>query len=142
MIQEKPKPVSLEPAAFEVGPSEGDCRLLANKCDPCSLVFFPRRHFCTRCCAAGLAEIRLSKGGLLGSFTTVYQRPKYAVVEPPYLMGEVELPEGVVVYSLLIQCSVKDVKIGTAMELAAVHVREGESEGKPVSVLAYAFKPR
>lgn len=75
------------------------------------------------------------------SFTSVYQKPKYAVVEPPYVVGEIELPEGVVVYSLLTRCSARELKTGAEMELAAVKVREEERQGEPATVLAYAFMP-
>ena len=147
MAEAKIQPVSLEPAAFEVGNSEDECVLLGNRCPQCDLVFFPRRHFCTRCSGSGLEENRLSKKGRLLSFTTVHQKPKFAIVEPPYLMGEVDLPEKVVIYSLLTQLGQltkglhEELKIGGEVELTAVKVREEEREGKRVAVFGYAFKP-
>ncbi len=141
MAETRVRLVSLEPGAFEVGSSPEQCSLLGNTCQRCGLAFFPRRHFCTRCCNARLDEIELSKRGSLKSFTSVYQKPKYAVVEPPYLVGEIELPEKVVVYSLITQCSREELKLGAEMELAAIKVREEEREGIPVTLLAYAFRP-
>ncbi|MFQ5763342.1 MAG: Zn-ribbon domain-containing OB-fold protein [Rhodospirillales bacterium] len=141
MAEAKIQPVSLEPAAFEVGNSENECVLLGNRCPQCDLVFFPRRHFCTRCSGSGLEENQLSKKGRLLSFTTVYQKPKFANVGPPYLMGEVDLPEKVVIYSLLIQSFHGELKIGGEVELTAVKVREEEREGKRVAVFGYAFRP-
>ncbi len=141
MAEARIEPVSLEPAAFEVGNTENECGLLGNRCPQCDLVFFPRRHFCTRCSASRLEEIRLSKKGRLLSFTTVYQKPKFSSVEPPYLMGEIDLPERVVVYSLLSQSQHEELKIGGEVELVAVKVREEEREGKRVTVMGYAFRP-
>lgn len=141
MMEAKSEIVSLEPDALQVGASREECSLLGNRCPRCALVFFPRRHFCTRCCNPGLEKIQLSGKGHLRSFTTVYQKPKYAIVEPPYLMGEIELPEGVVIYSLLTQCSSEELKVGEEMELATVQVREENRESKIVAVLAYAFRP-
>ena len=71
----------------------------------------------------------------------MYQKPKFAIVEPPYLMGEVDLPEKVVIYSLLTQGRYKELKIGGEVELTAVKVREEEREGKRVAVFGYAFRP-
>ena len=74
----------------------------------------------------------------------MYQKPKFAIVEPPYLMGEVDLPEKVVIYSLLTQLTRglhKELKIGGEVELTAVKVREEEREGKRVVVFGYAFRP-
>jgi len=85
--------------------------------------------------------VRLSRKGTLKSFTTVYQKPKYGTVEPPYLMGEIELPEGVLVYSLLTLCSAADIKIGSEMRLAAVKIREEVQGETAVTVLAYSFAP-
>ncbi len=101
MVEPEARRVSLEPAAFEVQSLEEECSLLGNRCPPCDLVFFPRCHFCTRCSKSGLEEIRLGRKGRLLSFTSGYQKPKHAVVEPPYLVEEIELPERVVVYLLL-----------------------------------------
>lgn len=141
MMEAKSEIVSLEPDALQVGASREECSLLGNRCPRCVLVFFPRRHFCTRCCNPGLEEIQLSRKGRLRSFTTAYQKPNYAQVEPPYLIGEIELLEGVVIYSLLTQCSPKELKVGEEMELATIQVREENREGKRVTVLAYAFRP-
>jgi len=141
MMEAKSEIVSLEPDALQVGASREECSLLGNRCPRCVLVFFPRRHFCTRCCNPGLEEIQLSRKGRLRSFTTAYQKPNYAQVEPPYLIGEIELPERVVVYSLLTECSAEELKIGAEMELATVKVRDDEREGKMATVLAYAFRP-
>ena len=71
----------------------------------------------------------------------MYQKPKFAIVEPPYLMGEVDLPEKVVIYSLLTRGLHEELKIGGEVELTAVKVREEEREGKRVVVFGYAFRP-
>lgn len=71
----------------------------------------------------------------------MYQKPKYSSVEPPYLMGEIELPERVVVYSLLIGCAPEELKSGQEVELTTVEVREEKREGHRVAILAYAFRP-
>jgi len=142
MVKTKSQVVSLEPDVLEVGFSEKECSLLGDRCRLCDLAFFPRRRFCVRCCGPELEEIRLSRRGRLKSFTLVHQRPKHAVIEPPYLLGEIELPERVVVYSLVTQCSAGELKTGAEMELVTVKAREEARDGKPVTVLAYAFRPR
>jgi uncharacterized OB-fold protein len=141
MVEVKTELVSLEPDVLEVGSSEEECHLLGNRCPRCGLVFFPRCHFCTRCCGSALEEIRLSRKGLLKSFTKVYQKPKYSSVEPPYLMGEIELPERVVVYSLLVGCAGEELRMGQEVELTTVQVREEERKGEKVALLAYVFRP-
>lgn len=133
--------VSLEPEAFSVGAVEDDCDLLGKRCPRCELFFFPQRDFCTRCCSSNLEIVRLNRKGFLRSFTTVFQKPKHATVEPPYIMGEIELPEGVLVYTLLSQCSAADIKIGSEMKLAPLKIKEEQQGETVVAVLAYSFVP-
>ncbi len=56
-----------------------------------------------------------------------------AEIETDKAVVEIELPERVVVYSLLTQCSAGGLKIGSEMKLAAIKVREEVQGGKPVA---------
>lgn len=136
VVQKQRIPLEEEVLRLAASPGERD-RLIANKCSRCGLVFFPQRHLCAKCCQPDLTEVALSPIGRLRSFAVVHQKPRFAAIEPPYVVGEVETPEGVGVYSV-IKGDAKEMKIGMGMELVTEKIREDEHGNE---IVAYKFKP-
>ena len=131
------KAKALEPALIQLAEGEGsEDRLLGNVCSACSLVFFPARRYCAKCCEKLDEAKPLSRRGRLISFTRVNRKPKHAVVEPPYVVGEVRLPEGVTVISL-VKSSSGELKLGAELELTMEKIGEDE-EGD--AVVGYSFE--
>ncbi len=92
---------SLEPKVFQVkGEGEEDA-LLGSKCKKCGGVFFPPREWCAACYEPTCETIVLSGEGILESFALMERKQAYSVVEPPFVIGEVLLPEGVHVYTTI-----------------------------------------
>lgn len=137
MVVQKQR-ISLEEDVLRLAdsPAERD-RLIANKCGRCGMVFFPKRHYCGKCCQPDLIEIALSPIGRLRSFAVVNQKPRDSAIEPPYVEGEVEMPEGIRVISV-IKGAATDMKIGMDMELVTEKIREDE---KGNEIVAFEFKP-
>lgn len=112
--------------------------LLGGRCPDCGHHFFPKRAICAGCGRAGLEEVTLSSRGKVWTYTVAHQAPPGAIVEPPYVVAQVELPERVLIYTLVTDCRPEDVAIGMEVEIKPVKVREDE-EGR--DVLAFAFRP-
>ena len=120
-------------AVFEDAP-----QLLANRCDACNRVFFPRRQYCGSCSSPTLRSIALSKQGLLYAWSLIDRKPKLALIDPPYVQAEVSMPEGVHVFTLLHPCDVSQLSVGTLLEMYLADVPSPEGGGR---LQAYMFRP-
>jgi uncharacterized OB-fold protein len=60
------------------------------------------------------------------------------VVQSPHIIAQVELPESVLVTSLITGCEPADARVGMEVEIVPMKVQEDE-EGR--DVLAFAFRP-
>jgi uncharacterized OB-fold protein len=70
--------------------------LVGSRCRNCGTYSFPSRAVCHHCGAADMEVAPLSAEGKLITHTTVHiPRPG---VEAPFTLGQVELPEGVLVF--------------------------------------------
>jgi hypothetical protein len=65
-----------------------------------------------------LEPVELSKRGVLYSYTIVRVPPAGWPGPVPYVLGQVELPEGLQVLAEVVDCPEADLKIGMAVELA------------------------
>jgi uncharacterized protein len=74
-------------------------RLVGTRCKSCEAVSWPGRAICHRCGSADGEPATLSAEGKVVTYTTVHvPRPG---LEPPYILGQVDLPEGVLVFAHL-----------------------------------------
>jgi uncharacterized protein len=128
-------PTSFRPAEFEVLP-DGTGRLLGSRCRACGAHFFPIREACSGCLGTDLETVRFSTGGTLYTFSVVRQStPAFPV---PYVLGYVDLPEGVRIMAQISGCEPEEAKIGMDLELAVEEFGVGE-DGTPL--LGYRFRP-
>jgi hypothetical protein len=75
-----------------------------------------------------LKPVEFSARGSLFSYTTIRVPPPGWPGPVPYILGEVELPEGPHVLAEVIECQQSDLTIGRSMELAIQSVKAAESE--------------
>jgi uncharacterized OB-fold protein len=138
--QQFPRPaVSLNERLFRLDASQGSRPvLIGGHCPDCDYHFFPRRAICPGCGRADLETADLSATGKIWTYTVAHQTPPGAVVQSPHIIAQVELPESVLVTSLITGCEPADAQIGMEVEIVAVKVREDE-EGR--DVFAFAFQP-
>ena len=95
--------------------------LIGCKCRKCGARYFVLRDICENCQSQDLQEITLSDTGKLYAFSVMYYPapPPYKPPDPfvPFGIGWVELPEGLVIYSLLSENDPKKLRVGMKMEL-------------------------
>lgn len=116
---------------------EGEPRLLANRCDACERVFFPRRQYCGRCASPVLREVTLSRRGRIHAWSLIDRKPKYAVIDPPYVQAEVAMPEGVHVFTVLEGADPAMLRFDQPVEVHLAEVPAPQGEGR---VKAYVFR--
>lgn len=109
--------------------------LLANRCNSCGQIFFPKAIFCLNCLSEDMSELRLSRIGKLYSYTVGHMPSTH--FEPPYAIGYVDMPEGVRIFAPLKMTKDKPFTIGMEMEVVVETLwREGDKE-----VVGYEFRP-
>ena len=114
-------------------------RLLGSRCPECAEVFFPRRHVCARCLHEGTADVELSTRGRLWTWTYCHV-PMFGKKEasvPGYGVGQVDLPEGPRVQSILLG-GPDDFAIGMEVEIDLEVLRESAAGDE---VVIYRFRP-
>jgi uncharacterized OB-fold protein len=91
-------------------------RLKGSRCATCQQSFFPRREVCPRCrTASTLQEISLSRRGWVSAITAVARPPAHYA--SPYLLAEVDLPEGVRIVTQIDAPVEKPVQVGAEVSL-------------------------
>jgi uncharacterized OB-fold protein len=131
------------PDVFTWGADEP--HLLGSQCPSCRTVVFPVQHGCPRCGEPGMERTELSTRGTLWTWTTQDFLPKSPYAGPEteadfagYLVGYVELPEGVRVVTRLVEVDRADVEIGMELELVLFPFTV-DADG--TEVVAYGFRP-
>jgi uncharacterized OB-fold protein len=113
--------------------------LAGQRCDACGAVYLGHRQACAKCLGRGpFSEIPLSKNGELYVWSIVHQ--SFPGVPVPYVVGVVDLPEGVSVRCNLIDVAPdpKALKFGMKLEMTT-GVSQQDREGN--DVVAFYFRP-
>ncbi|MBI4729967.1 MAG: Zn-ribbon domain-containing OB-fold protein [Acidobacteria bacterium] len=125
---------SFKPAVLHVTP-EGTGHLIGTRCPTCGAHFFPPRAVCSRCLTEDLQTVGLSDAGTLYTFTVIHQStPGFQI---PYVLGYVDLPEGVRVLAQ-IGVAAEQARIGMPLDLSIEPFGE-DKDGNPM--LGYRFRP-
>ena len=111
--------------------------LIGSRCKLCQRNFFPPRNICPFCYQEGvLEEAPLSRRGKLETYSVVRQAPpRYPV---PYIVAYITLPEGLRVFSQVVDCRPEDLKIGMEMEVVVKELRVNENGDQ---LMGYKFRP-
>ena len=136
---EKPKRVvPLREGLFRIPANPGEKpALIGSRCPRCGEHFFPKRAICLACGQVGLEEVYLTGPGKIWTFTIARMTPPGSLIEAPYVVAQVELPERVIVQSVLSACDVDSVRVDMPVELVLEKVKEDE-EGN--DVVAFKFR--
>ena len=126
--------VSFRPGELEID-ADGSGHLLGSRCRACGAHFFPVRQVCAGCLGSDLETVRFSTKGTLYTYTVV--RQSTPAFEVPYLLGYVDLPEGVRVMGQLTGAE-SDIHIGSAMVLS-IEPFGVDDDGN--ELLGYRFAP-
>ena len=131
--------VSVDPTRLRLTNTEGtEGLLLGVVCGDCGVCVFGPAVFCQDCTSRNLEPVDLSNSGTLYSFTIVRVPPRGWPGPVPYILGQVELPEGPQVLAEVVDCAEADLKIGMDVELA-IHLVNSEPDEAAKSV--YKWRP-
>ncbi|HEY6790707.1 MAG TPA: OB-fold domain-containing protein [Trebonia sp.] len=125
---------------------DGEPRMLASRCPRCDARSYPVQSGCARCGSVDLAVMELSPHGTVWTWTSQEFRPKsppYAGPETaetftPYLVGFVEVVEGLCVEARLVGFDGRRPRIGEDVTLVVVPFRVDEQGNE---VVVPAFEP-
>ena len=143
MVDSAKKQVPIKEGMMKLPQSPSDKgSLIGCKCRKCGQLFFVKRDMCENCQSQDLEEVTLSGTGKLYAFSVMYYPapPPYKPANPfvPFGIGWVELPEGLVVYSLLTENDASKLKVGMNLELIFNKFSE-DKDGN--DVIVPMFKP-
>ena len=130
--------VSLEPSVLKVGNTKEEDVLIGSKCKECGRYFFPQRKWCGHCAEPTTEVVELSKEGTISSFSLMTRKKSYCLVQTPYIFGEVMIPEGILIYTVINAQSVEAFQMGQKAKLDTTEIKKDE---KGTSVIAYRFTP-
>ena len=118
--------------------SENGLELMGVRCNKCGKYFFPKKLVCPNCFDGELEEVPLSKSGILHSFALSVMGPPD--IEKPYVIGFIDLPENIKLFSILTECDPWDkvLKIGMEMEMVIEKIKQ-DQDGN--DLLGYKFRP-
>jgi uncharacterized OB-fold protein len=111
-------------------------RMLGAHCRKCGKYAFPFREICIFCHSREVQKTYLSPKGKLHTFTICRVPVPYTT--PPYAMGYIDLPEGLMIFSQLTNWEEKDLKIGMEMELVVEKLKTDKDGNE---IYTYKFRP-
>lgn len=121
-------PVSVDSGKLRLDNRGGESgSLIGMRCLDCGISVFGQAVFCQACSSARLEPMDLSRTGTLFSYTIVRVPPDGWPGPVPYVLGEVELPEGPHILAEVIDVAHEDLKIDMEVRLALREVRSGDS---------------
>ncbi len=130
---------SIDPTRLKLTNGEGTQGVLVGtRCRDCQVYVFGPAVFCQACTSSNLEPVEFSQRGTLYSYTIVRVPPSGWLGPVPYLLGQVELPEGPQVLAEVIGCQEADLKIGMEVELALQPVT---SESEETNKAVYKWRP-
>jgi uncharacterized OB-fold protein len=116
--------------------------LIGNKCEECGQVFFPPREACPKCrrkSMGRLKEVKLNGKGEIVTYSIIHVAPEHLEGQAPYPIAIIELDEGPRVTAQVVDCDIKDIKIGMKVESTFRKIQEDGYIG--AIYYGYKFKP-
>jgi len=98
--------------------------LIIQRCPRCGTLRHPPRPMCPNCNSMETEWVKSSGKGELYTWTVVHRPVHPAFAEVPYIVGMVELKEGVRLISNVIECSIDDLQAGMPVEVVFERVND------------------
>lgn len=92
----------LVPGMFEISASSGKLNLVGSVCTTCGQKVFPARERCPKCFGEALERFDFGRRARLVAFTIVRQAPPGYFGDVPYVLGTVEIEDGIHVLTHLV----------------------------------------
>lgn len=132
-------PASFDPNRLRLTDDQGACGTLVGfRCLECGVHVFGPAIFCQACTSSQLRPVELGRTGTLYSYTIVRVPPSGWPGPVPYILGEIELPQGPHVLAEIVDCAETDLHIGMSVDLALFTV-EANSPGE--ATIVYKWRP-
>ncbi len=126
--------VSVKPNMLRLADKEGRSGvLLGTHCKRCGARAAGSNRHCRNCASSDTQTIELSSRGVLVNYTVVHRAASSWGGQVPYILGEVELPERVVVTSEVVDARPNEIHEGMQMELTT-RVGGRTENGEPIVV--------
>ncbi len=134
------KMISIDAFLYEPPRERGEAgHLIGSRCGDCGGYVLPRKLLCPRCGGAMEVAHIPSTRGTLYSFTLNHQPMPGAVMEPPYIIAQVLLPEGFTLETVLTNSArFEALNVGAVVEMVAEKLRE-DDDGN--DVMTFKFRP-
>src|SRR5262249_17029434 len=111
-------------------------RLLATRCTACKKTAFPPRRVCAGCHGESFEPVTLPDEGKLVTWTVIQVAPDELAREAPYVVGIVELGEGIRVTAQIVDCDPDAISFGMPLRRVLRRLRV-EGSG---SIIQYGYK--
>ena len=111
-------------------------RLEAARCAGCKKLAFPPRRICPSCHGESFETVTLSGEGQLLTWTVIHVAPGDFAVQAPYVVGIVELDEGVRITAQIADCNAENLEFGTKVRHVLRRLRAEGEDG----ILQYGYK--
>jgi uncharacterized OB-fold protein len=101
-------------------------RLYAMRCTACGTLspWWERNH-CYACGGGELVEQELAGGGELVNYTVVYYPPRDFLGQEPYVVGHIQMDEGVLLPAPVVEVAPEDVRVGTRVRATLRRMKLG-----------------
>jgi uncharacterized OB-fold protein len=121
-----------------------ESRIMGSKCKKCGALALPPRPICVSCFGGDMEWVEFKGTGKLAAFSSIAVAPSYMAREGfgrnnPYIVGVVELDEGVKTVARIVGVEAKkpeQIKVGTS--LRAEFLEKGQGSDRRAFL---AFKP-
>jgi uncharacterized OB-fold protein len=110
--------------------------LIGNRCRLCGNFHFPKALACTKCLSEKLEEVHFGRNGKLYSSSII--QVSSMGLNAPYVIGYVDIDEGMRLFALIVDWKNSDLKSGKSMELTIRKIREESSGGR---IIGFAYRP-
>jgi hypothetical protein len=114
-------------------------RLLGKKCLDCGSLSFPPRLVCRKCKSRNAEDFAFKGLGTLFTYTIIFQPQNRFEHIAPYIIGLIDLEDGVRITAQLTDIEPKDVTIGMKLEMVIRQIYEDGPKG-PI-LYGYKFRP-
>jgi uncharacterized OB-fold protein len=133
--QEKTKSPKRIPVVRTLKLSEGGTRgiFIGKRCRNCHEYLMGSPVFCLNCSSTEFDVVEFGQEGILRTYTIIYVPPPGWKGDVPYILGSVELPEGIEVTTEVIDCPKEAIKVGMKMKLV-MKVGGQDAEGNELIV--------
>jgi len=101
--------------------------LIGNQCGACNTIYFPPRESCLQCRRRSIDKMKptkLSGKGKVVTYSIIYVAPERFEGQVPYPIAIIELDEGPRITAQIVDCDIKDVKIGMKVESTFRKIQE------------------